>query len=96
MSDGHWTQEHPMYREFTDVNFSHWPYVSSEQARQAILALMREHGLGAEHNPGGVEIHSRGGAWHCQITDCDTVYDLGKLRKAIAENPPPTTPEKPQ
>lgn len=77
---------HPMYSEFDDCEFSgslYAEYCSSEQARNEIKRLMREHNLGFLFNPGGGQFTRANPYFNCQVMTYDDVEDLNTLRKAL-------------
>lgn len=78
------SKDDDIYKEFSDVDFSHWPYVTCESATKEMRRLAAEHKLGFMFNPGGGEYYC--GVWRCQITACDDVMDLNALRAALRIN----------
>lgn len=77
-------RDDPMYAEFTDVDFSSWPYVNCISARTEINRLRRDNDLVFWFNPGGGAFVSDDRHFNCQITTCDDVLDLNILRAALA------------
>lgn len=70
------------YDEFDDCEWA-GPYCSSKKAGREIRALAARHGLAFTFNAGGGEFYRDG--WRCQISTCDDVDDLAKLRAALVE-----------
>ena len=70
------------YAEFDDCEVR-WSFVSSGKARAAVRELMLQHALRFWQNPGGGAFEGDNG-FRCQVSLCDDVYDLTKLRKALA------------
>jgi len=70
----------PDYDEFDDVQRS-GPYAASSKARREMARLAGIHGLSFTLNPGGGEFYGIG--FRCQISACDDIEDLAKLRAAL-------------
>lgn len=68
------------YSEFDDCE-QNGSYCSSAKARAEISALAKTHGLRFLSNPGGGCF--TGDDFTCQISYCDDVADLTKLRQAL-------------
>lgn len=68
------------YEEFDDVVRIEL-YVTSSKAVLEMRRLAVKHGLGFLFNPGGGQFTAPG--FNCQISCCDDVEDLNKLRKAL-------------
>lgn len=82
------SKDDSQYKEFDDVDFSHYPYISSKKARDATIMLMNEHGLGFLNNPGGgqftcIDTRYPLYGFNCQVSTYDNVQDLNTLRAAI-------------
>jgi hypothetical protein len=77
-----------LYAEFDDVDSSHYPWVISKKAVEAMWAIARPHSLGMTANPGGAEFNGRvdGIPFRCQIHDGDDIENLWALRFAIARH----------
>lgn len=75
------------YDEFDDVKRK-GTYVSSRKAVEAMRSLASQHGLGFLFNPGGGQF--TGPDFNCQISTCDDVEDLDRLRKALAQRGGPS------
>jgi hypothetical protein len=73
----------PDYSEFDDVDRSQDPYVNSRKAQRVITNLAHKHGLKFTQNPGGGEYYGAG--FRCQVSNCDDIADLAKLRQTIAD-----------
>jgi CTP:molybdopterin cytidylyltransferase MocA len=61
--------------------------VKSRKALAEMRRLAGEHGLRFTLNPGGGEFYRSDADddWRCQISDCDDVADLQKLRDALRQ-----------
>lgn len=74
-----------MSDEFDDVDRTHAPFINSPKAREEMMRIAQQFGLGFTHNPGGGEFYrSASPGWRCQIGTNDDVADLATLRAAVA------------
>jgi hypothetical protein len=69
--------------EFDDIVCIGESYVTSSKAAAEMRRLAVKHGLGFMFNPGGGQFTAPG--FNCQISACDDVEDLDKLRRALGK-----------